>query len=254
MKTGDTVAQFYDALASDYDMMTDFEKRFVAERPTFTNIVERYAIKTAVDAGCGTGFHSLLLAQLGVDVTAADVSPLMLERVSGHAHQLNLRVKTVASDFQTLAQTLGNRYDAVFCLGNSFAHLLHDDDIRASLSGFSTLVKPEGSLFIQILNYDRILAKRERIQNVKEVGDTTFVRFYDFEKDLLHFNILKIQKREGKIGHSLSSIPLRPLRQKELATLLEESGFRDISFFGGISLEPFDPQSSKDLVIIAKAP
>lgn len=253
LKTEKSIAEFYDTLASDYDAMTGFEKRFVAERSFFSNIVERYCIKNAVDAGCGTGFHSLLLAQLGVTVTAVDVSPAMLDNVSRHAKKLNLRVKTVAASFQTLAESLDKQYDAVFCLGNSLAHLLHDDDLNASLTSFAALVKPEGFLFIQILNYDRILAQHERIQNVKEVGDTTFIRFYDFEKDLLRFNILKLEKKNEVIVHGLQSIPLRPLRKAELTTLLKQSGFRDMSFFGGASLEPFIPETSRDLVIIAKA-
>jgi ubiquinone/menaquinone biosynthesis C-methylase UbiE len=72
-----TVAKFYDALAPDYDTMTGFQKRFVHEKPFFRLLVEKYKIRTVLDAGCGTGFHSLLLAQLGVQVTAIDVSPVI---------------------------------------------------------------------------------------------------------------------------------------------------------------------------------
>ncbi len=67
------VASFYDWLAPDYDLMTGFEKRFAHEEPFFRILLGRQTITTAVDAGCGTGFHSLLLAQLGVSVTAVDV-------------------------------------------------------------------------------------------------------------------------------------------------------------------------------------
>jgi glycine/sarcosine N-methyltransferase len=252
MKTEKSVEEFYDRLAPDYDAMTGFEKRFVADRPFFRMIVERYGIKTAVDAGCGTGFHSLLLAQLGVTVTAVDLSPVMLENVSRHAKELNIRVKTVEASFQTLSRTLNKQFDAVFCLGNSLTHLLSDDELRASLTNFVSLLNPKGSLFIQILNYDRILAQRERVQNVKEVGNTTFVRFYDYEKDLLRFNILKLEKKDDAVAHSLSSIPLHPIRQSEIAKLLSNSGFNEVKFYGGISLEEFQPQTSKDLVVLAR--
>ena len=55
------VTQFYDNLADDYDAMTGFEKRFVHERPFFNLLMQRYGITSALDAGAGTGFHSLLL-------------------------------------------------------------------------------------------------------------------------------------------------------------------------------------------------
>ncbi len=248
-----TIAEFYDTLAADYDAMTGFERRFAAERPFFSTIVERYRIKTAIDAGCGTGFHSLLLTQLGVDVTAVDISPTMLENVTRHSHQLNLHVKTVESGFETLSQSLQDHYDSVFCLGNSLAHLMGNDALHASLKNFASLLNPGGILVVQMLNYSRILSQHTRVQSIKEVGDTTFVRAYEYEGETLRFNILKFKKTNDVVVQSLNSIPLRPLRQEELTPLLEENGFREISFFGGISLELFDPETSKDLVIIAKA-
>ncbi len=247
-----SIADFYDALAIDYDVMTGFEKRFEAERPVFRKIVEDYGIKTAVDAGCGTGFHSLLLAQLGVTVTAVDISPTMLENVSLHARKLGLSINTTASTFQSIADRLNQQYDAVFCLGNSLAHTLHDDDLRAALAGFASVTKPEGVLVIQILNYDRILEKRERVQNVRQAGNTTFIRFYDFEKEIIRFNILKLEKKNAGIEHTLNSISLRPWRQSEINTFLTRCGFYDVKSFGSISLNDYNPGSSKDLVIVAR--
>ena len=54
--------------------MTEFHKRFSNEQAVFNTIVEQYQLRTVLDAGCGTGFHSLILASLGVEVTAVDVS------------------------------------------------------------------------------------------------------------------------------------------------------------------------------------
>jgi hypothetical protein len=34
--------------------------------------------------------------------------------------------------------------------------------------------------------------------------------------------------------------------------MLEEAGFRDIRAFGGISMEEFVPETSKDLVLLAR--
>jgi len=64
-----SIAKFYDLLAPDYDGMTGFADRFARETPAFQTLVRRYGIRQALDAGCGTGFHSILLSQLGVTVT-----------------------------------------------------------------------------------------------------------------------------------------------------------------------------------------
>lgn len=143
-QVGQGVAEFYDWLAPEYDRMTGFEKRFIHEKPFFRLLVERHGIKTAVDAGSGTGFHSLLLAQLGVEVTAVDVSAEMLHTVETHARELNLHVTLLKSSFQGLPLALHSSFDAVFCLGNSLAHLLSKGDLRESLRSFAAVLRPRG--------------------------------------------------------------------------------------------------------------
>ncbi|HTP14037.1 MAG TPA: class I SAM-dependent methyltransferase, partial [Bacteroidota bacterium] len=163
-----SVSEFYDALAPDYDTMTGFEKRFAHEKPFFRLLVEQYGIRKALDAGCGTGFHSLLLAQLGVDVTAIDISAAMVARVHEHSKSLHLRVDAVRAGFAEVRKVLKPGFDAVFVMGNSLAHLLTVSELQMSLSSFASILKPEGILFLQNLNYDRILDAKERVQSVKE--------------------------------------------------------------------------------------
>lgn len=247
-----SIAEFYDALAPDYDTMTGFQKRFIQEKPFFRLLIDKYKIDSALDAGCGTGFHSLLLAQLEVDVTAVDISSAMTQAVQRHAKEFNVNVKVVRGAFGDLGSMMGAQFDAVFSMGNSTTHLLTEEGRRAAFDGFASVLRPQGILFIQNLNYDRILAKKERIQSVKEVGGTTFVRFYDYGEDLLSFNILKIERTEAGVQQTLRTIQLKPLLSGELVSLLTHSGFADIKQFGGISMDEYRPETSKDLVVLAR--
>lgn len=246
------VEEFYDKISRDYDEMTGFSKRFMKERPYFHVLVETHKIKTAVDAGCGTGFHSLLLAQLGVGVTAVDISLEMLERVQRHAKNMGLHVQTVQSTFELLSQTVSRSCDALFCLGNSLAHLISDEEILGALKSFYSVLNPRGLLFLQILNYDRIRAQRQRIQNVKEVGNKIFIRFYDYGEGGVWFNILSLTREKGGMSHSLQTIRLRPLTKSDMEQLLPKAGFTDVQFYGGVSLEDYSPGASQDLVILAR--
>jgi SAM-dependent methyltransferase len=243
---------FYDALAPDYDSMTGFEKRFVQERPFFRVLVERFKINSALDAGCGSGFHSLLLAQLGVQMTAIDVSAEMLRRVERHARDLDVHVKTLRGTFQELDKVVKGTFDAVFSLGNSLAHILRLKELTRALRNFGSLLNPQGILFVQNLNYDRILAKRDRVQSSKDVGNKTFVRFYDYDEKGVLFNILTLDKSKGTIEERLETVRLHPLLQEELITCLVDAGFCDIQSYGTISMEPFDAMKSKDLVVLAQ--
>ena len=250
----ESASQFYDKLATDYDTMTGFEKRFVHERPFFNMLLEKYSIRTALDAGAGTGFHSLLLAELGVEMTAVDVARKMLERVKTHAKQLHVKLDVVESSFQDLPDRVHRKFDAVLCMGNSLPHLSTHKDLEQSLKNFSTVLNPGGILFLQILNYDRILAKRERVQSVKEMGEVTFVRFYEFHRDHVIFNILKLKKENGQPVQELESVRLRPILKDEMMRGLQQAGFSEIHTHGSIMLDDFQEHSSKDLVVLARKP
>jgi SAM-dependent methyltransferase len=245
------VSDFYDRLAADYDEMTGFEKRFVKESPFFRLIVQKHAIASALDAGCGTGFHALLLSQLGLRVTAADVSNEMLARLKRHASSMHLGVRALASPFSELAKNLEGPFDAVFCLGNTLAHLLEAEDIQSALENFHALLRPDGVLYLQLLNYERILSTRERLQSVKRSGGTTYVRFYDFEDQThtLMFNLLKLRDTDSGPAPELISVRLNPITRTQLHHALHEARFKNVNDFGSIALEPYGPDSSPDLVI-----
>jgi len=247
------VADFYDALAPDYDRMTDFGRRFVAEKPFFKLLVDKYGIKSAIDAGAGSGFHSLLLAQIGVAVTAVDVSAEMLSVLKKHAVEMKLEIETAQSSFQRMSRLVSRKVDAVFCLGNTLPHLQDQNELEESLLSFRVLLRPGGLLFMQILNYKKILAQRERVLNVKEEGDAIYVRFYDYDDPLIHFNILKLTRISSGWESGIRTVSLMPWRSEDLLHGLERVGFVDTKLFGAISQEPFIPERSKDLVILSSS-
>lgn len=243
---------FYDALAPDYDSMTGFENRFEREEPVIKKIVDHYSIRTALDAGAGTGFHSLLLAGMGVRVTAVDVSGDMIRQLQNNAEKLRLPVRAMAVRFEELDATIDARFDAVLCLGNSLVHILTNAKLEKALENFYSLLNPGGVLFIQILNYDRIMKKRKRVQNIKKIGDTTFIRFYDYSGDRLYFNLLKLIGKNDRIDHTINTVELRPLKKEELTGFLRRAGFTSIEHSGALQFEPFDEHASTNLVTVAK--
>jgi hypothetical protein len=161
-------------------------------------------------------------------------------------------VNAVQAGFGDLKRVLKSKFDAVLAMGNSTAHLLSSQELRSAFEDFASILKPKGILFVQNLNYDRILADKERVQSVKEAGDKTFVRFYDYAGDLVTFNILTIEGRGEAMRQRMQSVRLNPIRSAEMGALVSATGFTDIQLFGSIALEEYHPQSSKDLVLLAR--
>ena len=104
-------------------------------------------------------------------------------------------------------------------------------------------------MIFQILNYELVLKKHERIVNITEKNESFFVRFYDFKDDYLVFNILKFSKDNPK-DKILISTDLFPYTFNQISELLNSLDFKSVNFFGDNELNSFDITSSKDLIIL----
>ncbi len=239
-------------LADEYDSMTSFEQRLVKEEPLICSIVKKYKIKTALDAGSGTGVHSILLAKSGVEVTAVDISRKMLQLLSLHANERKLNIKTIETNFLDLQKKVHQKFDAIFCMGNTLVHAKTQRELKKIFSNFQRLLKPNGILFVQILNYDRIISNKEIIQSIKESEGKIFIRFYCFRDKYIDFNIITLERKDGLLQHKLQTTTLRPINQEEIAGLLRETRFKKIEFLGNLNGDKFTKSKSKDLFIIAR--
>jgi len=245
------VRRFYDDLAPDYDLMTGFEARLGRDAPLFGEIVRRFGLVRALDAGCGTGFHSVRLARAGVAVTAVDVSEEMVRRARENASRSGVTIRVVRSSLTEpdgLVRPDGaESFDAVFCLGNTLAHMADGRDLTATLENFRGVLREGGTLFVQLLNYERILAGRPELLSARKAGNTTFERKYAYGEEEIIFTVSM-----SAPGHNRSaSVTLHPLTRPALVGALRDSGYRDISWYGDLSFSPYDRDGSTDLVVTA---
>ena len=250
--SSELAGRFYDALAPDYDAMTGFDRRFDQERPFFQQFVERYAIRRAVDAGAGTGFHSLLLAQLGVQVIAVDVSSDMLEVARAHSETMNLPVTTLHASLLDFAAHITVRQDAVVCMGNTLAHFTEPGGRDTVLAQFFGVLAPRGVLLVQTLNFDKIMKLETHLQNVKEAGGVRFVREYMPAEDLVDLRITRSAPSDPAARQMSTSVRLAPVFAADLALALSNAGFSEVQLHGSIALDMFSADNSRDLVAVCR--
>jgi ubiquinone/menaquinone biosynthesis C-methylase UbiE len=243
---------FYESLALNYDDMTRFKDRLDSERKILESWQRRLKLESVVDAACGTGIHAILFAGVGVKVTGADISAAMLKKARQNAGKSGVSIKWVRAPMERLSAHVKGNHDAVFCLGNSMPHLLGYWDFARALVSFYKVLKKGGTLVLQLLNYDRVLERRERIVGIHREDGIEYIRFYDFLGDLIRFNILKVQRKGGGYSHGLTSTLLYPYRKGELLDLFNKSYFRDIKFYGDLKLGRFNLKNSRDIVITAR--
>jgi hypothetical protein len=111
------------------------------------------------------------------------------------------------------------------------------------------LVRRDGVVVVQVLNYDNVPSDREIVLNRRERDGATFERSYRPKGELLEF---RTTIRRGSRSE-VHSVLHRPWRSDELVGALRRSGFESIERFSGIDLKPFDAAASTDLFLIANS-
>jgi 2-polyprenyl-3-methyl-5-hydroxy-6-metoxy-1,4-benzoquinol methylase len=139
----DQSRQLWDSAAPTFDNEVDHGLIGLA-RAAWTQVLraalplENAAI---LDAGCGTGSLSVVLAELGHTVTGIDISPEMIKRAEAKAassgHQINFHVMDAADP-----QFAPASFDAIVCRHILWA-LPEPDQV---LHRWSKLLKPAGRL------------------------------------------------------------------------------------------------------------
>ena len=254
----------YDAFGERYDLMVDWPARIARESPFFEAIFRQVDARRALDAGCGTGWHAAHFARLGLEVVGADPSAEMIRLARAHgAGQSNPRF--LQAGLGELRAAVEGQFDVLTCLGNTLPHLPDEAALAAALADAQDVLRPGGALVIQQLNYDRILAQRQRFLGVNsrtEGGaEHLFFRFYDFPVGgepggRLTFNLATFTKpAEGGVwSFRVDSTSLQLITADQLRRALADAGFAEVRMLGDYQGSDFDPAASSDLVVVARKP
>ncbi|MBS1678607.1 MAG: class I SAM-dependent methyltransferase [Actinobacteria bacterium] len=114
--------------------------------------------ETALDVGCGTGNSFLPLLALGWQVTAADISPSMVERARAKA---GAEVRIEVADMRELP--VYGSFDLVFCLDDAINYLHSQAEMERALRGMAANLAPHGVLIFDsntLTTYRTFFAER----------------------------------------------------------------------------------------------
>ncbi len=180
---------FYNTASGYYDKMIDFESALNKRKNLLSGFVNN-KIFSGADVGCGTGVDSISLAELGLSVTAFDQSVDMINKAKENCKKTNTKIEFFNYSTSDIPGTFYNKFDIIVSLGNTIANI-NPKQLKKSFGKFYKMLKAEGKLLIQLLNYEKILNEKERIVNITKNNNEYFIRFYDFGNNDLTFNILK---------------------------------------------------------------
>ncbi len=246
MKTNE---EFFDSISSFYDKMINFDAAIQRRKEALQNFIDPY-MKSAADMGSGTGLDSIALSLLGLEVTGFDISSKMIEQAEINAGIYNTEIRFVQAELDKIPSDYSGKFNLIVSLGNTLANLSKDKINKAVANSFEML-RSKGKLVMQILNFEYVKGKNERIINITEKDSYYYIRFYDFFDKEINFNILKFHK-EAVSQRELITTRLFIYTSSELNDLLTEKGYKNINLYENLSGKNFEPEASKDLVITAE--
>jgi cyclopropane fatty-acyl-phospholipid synthase-like methyltransferase len=98
-----------------------------------------------LDAGCGTGEHTLLAAAHGADAVGADLSATAIARARAKAAERGLTARFEVADALNLSQ-LGLTFDTV--IDSGLFHVFDDDGRARYVTSLASVLRPGGSCYL----------------------------------------------------------------------------------------------------------
>lgn len=169
--------------------------------------LRRQNTQRVLDMGCGFGRHTVVLAELGFDVVASDISPRALLATRNKLAALGLTAAVIESDMREIPHPSGY-FDAVL----SLEVLEHGTraDIEMALSEVHRALQPGGQLLASFLPRTRWIPKNDPSYDMVE--DNT-LRSYGPEQSVHHmvddqelaelfasFDILSTELQAERVG------------------------------------------------------
>jgi len=132
-------------LAEHYTWMfgVPFEQRVAQQRQLLEPLVPGSPLALAVDLGCGPGFQSIALAQLGANqVLALDSSPALLGELA--SRKANLPIEPVCCELPETPVGGAASAQVVVCMGDTITHLNSRADVQRLFGEVRRILAPGG--------------------------------------------------------------------------------------------------------------
>jgi len=243
----------FEDLSDCYEAMIDWPKRLAHEAPWYRRLFDELEAQSVLDTACGTGHHAALFHSWQMRVEGADISESMLARARrnfGEPPGLTWVRRGYAD-----APAAREPFDVALCVGNSLALAPDLGTARTAVTHMIQSVRPGGAVVLHVLNLWRLpdgpcqwqkcvhtqIAQRPVviIKGVHRNGPSGYV-------DLV------VSARDEAHAWRSDSVPFHGLEAATLEQWASEAGARAVDLYGGYRQEPYQRETSTDLIVVIR--
>jgi SAM-dependent methyltransferase len=240
----------YSLIASEYDHLfphpqakTDFVERYLSPGPV-----------SVLDLGCATGELLLSLAKESRELTGIDLDGEMIRAAVEKAAKRGLSGAANFLQFDMssyMAHGEGFSRDLIICFGNTTAYLDGPEELAAFLKNAYSLLRPQGYVILQILNYDNPSMNEEFCFTDLHTEKVCFTRSYSVgPRENLLFQTELTDLTTGEKSSDIHSH--YPFHSKEISQASNQVGFRRCLCYGGYGFEEIKGTDFSRLFVLRK--
>ena len=168
------LAEHYSWMFGDYDTKVTDNTYFFEEN----NIIPRLSGK-ALDLGCGSGFQSIALADLGFKVLGIDLCEALLQELRGRSRGPEIEIVQGNLLDHTLYSNKGP-FEVAVCMGDTLTHLSTVEDIIPLFEHVHANLERGGSFVISFRDLTTELQGTDRIVPVRTDEEKLMATFLEY--------------------------------------------------------------------------
>jgi SAM-dependent methyltransferase len=243
--------------SSSYDLIYQ-DKDYDKECDIIEQIIKdncKKPVLSILDFGCGTGNHSIRLAQRGYHVTGVDRSEDMLKIARTKTQNNGWDCEFYQSNIKEFSNN--KKYDVVIMMFAVLGYQIENDEVLQVLNAVKKHLKQGGIFICDVWYGPAVLHEKpgERVRVIQK-GNTKIIRVSTGVLDIfhhfvdVHFHLWKI-KADRIISETTEKHKMRFFFPQELIFFLNQTGFVPLSIgcFPEINKEP--DETTWNILIVA---
>lgn len=244
----------FDKYAHEYDQLTNASAREKYHSKEVQSLIDDFAPSFVIDAGCGAGLTSMLLAKTGVKTVGLDRETKMIATSRKKYDKLNFPLKFMRGSFEAPPKSLSGKADLLICLANGVSGLGTVANLKRGLKGFYRCLKPGGVVLIQMLNYGSIPEGRIMPIRATEADGIIYLRYARRIGRRYSLHIVRVDNSKQPPTFEPFCHDFDNFSPTELVRTARQVGFERLGRFADIERKRKFDRSARDLVLVGRKP